>query len=669
MMTAARTAGAGPADGAGESQRATALVVTVLCLLAVAEAGFGTANGGPGEGLLVVALMVAPILYVVPVTRRVWARHQYWLLMVQVLLTCVPFVLFGRYFVAGPSGWLAGLVLLTLPAPASWLLVAALAAAEEAVRIGLVGLPYLPAPSAAIWVLVAFAINALVLFGLARLADLVATVHAARGELADAAITAERLRTADTLRLAMGDRLAAAAGQAAAALQAIGRSQAQARGHVAEAGSAARRALADVRRVIAWYPGSGEPEVAAAPAAGLVLAARLARTVLAVVLCALAVQNVNDVVIGRSSLAPASGWALAESIADTIPIVALQLRHSWPSQAGGRPRVWPVTLALQALLTYGMFPVLGWRALVMCGLLAGSVLLLAPGRRGAAGFAVVVASVPALWEVEPYPGLTLLEQIGGAVFLTALTAVLGLMVYGLSRLARLAVQLEALRGELARTAVLDERLRVARDTHDLLGLGLSAIALKADLISRLIGRDDARARAEIAEMARICAAARTDIRLVTGEADQLPLDTELTAARQLLVSAGIDVSAGIAAAPVPSAAGAVLVPVLREAVTNILRHSTAAHASIETVAGPGVVRLHVSNDGIGGQEGGGDRAGHGLANLTTRVEAAGGRLASHRADGRFDLVAEIPLSVSGDTKPAVTRPGAVPMPERPGTGT
>jgi two-component system, NarL family, sensor histidine kinase DesK len=169
-------------------------------------------------------------------------------------------------------------------------------------------------------------------------------------------------------------------------------------------------------------------------------------------------------------------------------------------------------------------------------------------------------------------------------------------------------------------------------------------------------------------MARICAAARTDIRLVTGEADQLPLDAELTAARQLLVSAGIDVSAGIAATPVPAAAGAVLVPVLREAVTNILRHSSAAHASIETVVGAGVLRLHVSNDGIGGQESGGDRAGHGLANLTARVEAAGGRLTSHRADGRFDLVAEIPFSVTGATQPAVTPPDAVPMPDGPYTG-
>jgi two-component system sensor histidine kinase DesK len=667
MVTGARTAGADPADGYEASRRATALVVTVFCLLAVAEAGFGIANGGPGEGLTVVALMAVPALYVFPVTRRWWLRYRYRLLGAQAVLTCLAFVIFGRYFVAGPSGWLAGLVLLTLPPPASWLLAAVLAAAEEAVRAGIVGFPYLPVPSAAIWVLVAFVLNALVLFGLARLAGLVATVRAARGELADAAITAERLRAAEGLRLAIGDRLAAAASRAASALQALDRSQAQARGHAVAAGAAARLALAEVRRVTAGYPGpGGGPDAAATPAAGVVLAARLARTVLAVVLCALAVQNVNDVVIGRPSRAPASGWALVVSIADTIPVVALQLRHSWPSREGTRPRAWPGTLALQALLTYGMLPVLGWRPLALCGLLAGSVLLLVPGWRAAAGFAVVVASVPALWEIQPYPGLTSLEQIGGAVFLTALTAALGLMVYGLSRLARLAVQLEALRGELARTAVLAERLRVARDTHDLLGLGLSAIALKADLITRLIGRDDARARAEIAEMARICATARTDIRLVTGEADQLPLDIELTAARQLLASAGIDVRPGLTAPPVSAAAGAVLVPVLREAVTNILRHSSATQASIETAAGAGVLRLHVSNNGVAGQPAGRDRAGHGLANLTARVEAAGGRLTSHHADGQFELVAEIPLSVTGATKSGMPRPDAVPASDGPG---
>lgn len=283
---------------------------------------------------------------------------------------------------------------------------------------------------------------------------------------------------------------------------------------------------------------------------------------------------------------------------------------------------------------------------------------------------MVVISVPALWEIESYPGLTPLEQIGAEVFLTALTAVLGLTVYGLSRLARLAVQLEALRGDLARSAVLGERLRVSRDTHDLLGLGLSAIALKADLIIRLIGRDDSRARGEIAELARICATARTDIRLVTGEAAYLPLDAELMAAQQLLASVGIDVRADIAAMPVPAAAGAVLVPVLREAVTNILRHSGARNASIETAAGAGVLRLHIGNDGVA-RASADDGTGHGLANLTARVQAAGGRLTSQRTAGRFDLVAEIPLSAAGTTTSAMTLPDAAPAltPDGPGVGT
>src|SRR5208282_4850618 len=115
--------------------------------------------------------------------------------------------------------------------------------------------------------------------------------------------------------------------------------------------------------------------------------------------------------------------------------------------------------------------------------------------------------------------------------------------YGLSRLAGLTVRLEALRGELARAAVLEERVRVARDIHDLLGLGLSAVALKTDLIARLIGRDDARARAEIAEVRRICAAAIADMRLVTGEGCRLSLAAELTQARELLLSGGVDLRA------------------------------------------------------------------------------------------------------------------------------
>ena len=661
-VASARLPGEIATDGDVAAQRATALVVAVLCLLAISDAGYGVADGGLGEAPFVAALVVLPLLYAIPATRPLWLRHRYLLLAAQAALTCLPFVFFGGNWPAGMSGWLAGLVLLALPSAASWLALAAFAVADVAVRAGLVGLPYASAKSAALWVLIAFAANALVLFGLARLADVIVQVHAARGELAEAAVTAERARAMDSLRLAIGDRLSTAAGQADAALQAIAQSPARAREHMADTAAAARRALAEVREVTRRNREAGGPEPGATSGTGETLAPRLAQAVLVVVLSAFAIQNINDVaqnvvnVVTAHFTAVVTGWA----VADTIAIVALQLRHSWPSREDGRPQGWPATLVLQALLTYALFPVLGWRPLVMCGFLAGSVLLLVPAPRGRMAYAAVVASVPALLAVKPVPGLTLLEDISVAVYLTAGAAMLGLLVYGLTRLAHLAVQLEALRGELARKAVLDERLRVARDTHDLLGLGLSAIALKADLISRLIGRDDAKARTEIGELARICATARVDMRLVADEARNVPLEAELETARAVLASAGIQVHMNITATLAPDAAAAVLVPVLREGVTNILRHSSASHCAIDLTTGSGLLRLHISNDGSAESSVQLGRAGNGLANLTARVEAAGGRFMTVRSGRRFDLVADIPAAQAMARGAGPTTPTASP---------
>jgi len=224
----ARAADGAAVPGDPAVRRATRLVAVVLCLLAVAEAGYGASNRGAGEALIIAAMVVLPLLYVLPATRPLWLRHRYPLLAVQAALTYLPFALFGQGAIPGPSGWLAGLVLLTVPSPASWLVSAALAAADLAVRVAVVGLPFAGTPAApalGVWAVIAFVLDALILFGLARLADLIAAVHAARDELAEAAVTAERLRAADSLRAAVGDRLAAAAGRAAAALQAIARSR------------------------------------------------------------------------------------------------------------------------------------------------------------------------------------------------------------------------------------------------------------------------------------------------------------------------------------------------------------------------------------------------------------------------------------------------------------
>ena len=409
----------------------------------------------------------------------------------------------------------------------------------------------------------------------------------------------------------------------------------------------ARQALAEVREVVTRYRNAPWPEEAPA-APGEPPAPRLAQAILVVVLCGLALlyllfvaDNVHGVPGGYSIPVVALTSAVA------VALVILQLRHSWPSRGIARPRGWPVTLFLQAVLTYALVPLTGWHPLIMLGFLAGSALLLVPGAPGWVAFAAVIASLPVLWAVKPIAGLSTEEWLGAMVFLTLDSAALGLLIYGLTRLAQLAVQLENLRGELARKAVAGERLRVARDTHDLLGLGLSAIAIKADLIGKLLGRGDARAGEEIAELARICATARADVRLVAGEARDLPLDAELAAARDVLASTGIDVRMCVGTDPPPEVA-AVLVPVIREAVTNILKHSSASYCGLEMTADARLLHLSISNDGSGDTGSGplatDGRTGNGLRNLAARLEAAGGDLTATREDGTFSLAIKLPLA-------------------------
>ena len=638
------TSGPAAAGITGDARRrATAIAATVVCLLLVLKVFWAAATGGTGQLPFVVALFVLPLLYVFPGTRPFLLRNRWQVLAVQAILTWAPFAIYGGRWVVGIGGLLAGLVLLTVPGLVSWLVAALLLAADMVVRVTAVGLPYRPAWYGAVWAVVVFADDALFFFGIVRLAQMVGEVQDARGQAAVLAVGRERLQAAEALQSALGDGLAAVGARAVAAFQAIPASPAQAHEHVTAAGVAARNAVAQARALAAGRRSPSGPGPAAAPAAGAVIGARLAWAVLVAVLLAYATQNLDNVIIDRDG--PGLGTGLAACIAT---FVALQLRHSWSARQGGRPRAWPMTLALQAALAYICFLPSVAGELYGVPFLAGSILLLVPGWQRWAWYAAVAVSWAALYATVPIRGTVGYQGMLFTVYEGANIALLGLLVYGLSRLAGLARQLEALRDELTRMAVVAERLRVARDVHDLLGLGLSAIALKADLIAALIGRDDARAAAEIEEMSRICAAARADIRLITGDDRGLSLAAELAAAGQILASAGIEVSQSTPGGPLPAAADTVLAPVLREAVTNVLRHAAATTCTIDVAAGDGALQLRVSNDGAprrpaAGPPGEQDRAGCGVANLQARVRAAGGQLTSHHGRGRFELTARIPL--------------------------
>jgi two-component system, NarL family, sensor histidine kinase DesK len=658
---------------AGDARRgASLLAATVLCLLLFKDIAFAldpVFGGEAAQAPFVAALFILPLLYAFPGPRRALARRRWLVLAVQGVLTWVPFAVFGGRWQVGVGGLLAGLVLLTVAGLASWLVAGALLAADVAVRAGIVGLPigFAHAWSGALWAAVAFTDLGLAFFGIVRLAQLVGELQQARSQAEGLAVAAERLKMAEELQSAVGERLDYIAATAAVACQALPRDPGAARAQVTAAGSAAREAAAQARAATATRRSLPQPEPAAPPAGGAVIGARLAWVVLVVVLCGYAVAGLN-VAADRVEDGPRLITLLAVGTAVSM---ALQVRHSWAARQGRKPRAWPLTLGLQAVLAYAFFLPPLRLFFTLTPFLAGSVLLLVPGRWRWAGYGIVVLSWSALYATVPLDGipaasrntLTTLYE-GGFI------AAIGLLVYGLSWLAGMAAELEAVRGEVAGMAAVGERLRVARDVHDMLGLGLSAIALKADLIGKLIGRDDARAAAEVGELSRTCAAARADIRLVTGDGQRLSLAVELTAAGQILASAGVQVHASVCVGPLPAAADDVLAVVLREAVTNTLRHSTATCCTIEATAADGALRLRVSNDGVrvpadspGGEDGLAAVGGSGLANLTARVQAAGGRLASRRESARFELVAEIPLRFapgSAVTGPARACPGPVP---------
>ena len=619
-------------------------------LLLVVKVSWAVFTGPVGQVPFVVALFVLPMLYAFPAGRRLLARYGWPVLAVQAVLTWVPFAVFGGQWVVGLGGLLAGLVLLILPGRVSWLVAGLLLTADVAVRATVTGLEFTPAWTGVTWAIVVFVDDGLWFFGLVRLAQIVGEVEQARRQSAELAVARERLEAAGALQAAVGERLAGIADMAAAARRALSRDGAQARALIEEAGVAARQAVARARDVAAEQPGRTVPE----PVGGASIGTRLAWAVLVTVLIAFSAGGIFNLADDHDGLR--LGGLL---VASYVLTVGLQLRHSWAARQGTRPRAWPLTLAVQAVLAYVFFlpPLAGF--MNFAPFLAGSMLLLVPGRWRWVAFTAMVVSWSALYAMVPLHGFTAADR--GAfvtIYEGADIAVTGLVVYGLSLLAGLARELAALHGELSRLAAVRERLRVARDVHDLLGLGLSAIALKADLIAALLGRDNARAAAEIGEMGRICAAARADIRRVTSAATRLSLAAEAAAAQRILASAGIEVRTELPDQALPPAADEVLAPVLREAVTNVLRHAAATTCTVEVKAHGGALRLRVSNDGVTGHAEGvspaaGGGGGCGLTNLSVRVSGAGGQLVTTKGAGRFELTAEIP--VGGTPPPARSR--------------
>lgn len=245
--------------------------------------------------------------------------------------------------------------------------------------------------------------------------------------------------------------------------------------------------------------------------------------------------------------------------------------------------------------------------------------------------------------------------------------------------------LKAAREEVERLAKSAERERIARDLHDLLGHTLTLVAVKSDLAARLAERDPDRSRAEILEVHAISRQALAEVRRAVrgyrGEPGAAGLADELESARRTLESVGVSVEleGSQLAAPLRTQSGDGQTPseltperdealalALREAVTNVLRHSGAGRCRITLEHGTeGRLRLEVADDGRGGD----DPEGAGLAGMRERIEALGGNLVRRGGQGTT-LSVEMPLTAApgegsrrgGDPEPASRAPLPDPRP-------
>jgi len=206
-------------------------------------------------------------------------------------------------------------------------------------------------------------------------------------------------------------------------------------------------------------------------------------------------------------------------------------------------------------------------------------------------------------------------------------------------------RLKETRAELARAAVAEERLRISRDLHDLLGHSLSLITLKAELAGRVIGTDPERAAREITELETVARRSLTEVRQAVTSYRQPSLAAELVSSPRMLASAGIDCQLRVPAAySLPPAVDAMLAWTVREGATNIVRHSAARHAEVVIELTGTAASARLSDDGTG-PRGKTLPAGSGLAGLAERAARLGGALSAGAGEhGGFWLRVSVPLT-------------------------
>nr|WP_274636641.1 sensor histidine kinase [Microbacterium bovistercoris] len=292
--------------------------------------------------------------------------------------------------------------------------------------------------------------------------------------------------------------------------------------------------------------------------------------------------------------------------------------------AGTRTRLL-LTVGLFAL-SFTMFPWLSWgvRGLwTYVGVALGMMVVSWP---------LTLTAITGLTLLAGWFGFLLDGWAEDDFWVPAITFSISLMMTSFARTLAAMNQLRATQDQLEAMAAERERGRMARDIHDILGHSLTVITVKSELASRLIDADPARAKAEVTEIEALARGALADVRATVAGSRGVTLSGELAAARVALHAAGIAAELPRATDAVPAARRELAAWVIREGVTNVVRHSRAGRCEVRI----GEREIEIADDGVGPVASGASSTG--LSGLRERVEAAGGRMSIGRSDlGGFSL--------------------------------
>ena len=216
-----------------------------------------------------------------------------------------------------------------------------------------------------------------------------------------------------------------------------------------------------------------------------------------------------------------------------------------------------------------------------------------------------------------------------AIYITVISLGMGLATAAGMEAGQVQARLQRAEQRVNTLSVAAERERIGRDLHDILGHSLTAISIKSGLAGRLVDLDPAAARTQIAEIEQIARQALADVRTTASGMREVRLATEVASARAVLLAAGIESRAPSALPPLDDRTSELFGYVVREAVTNVVRHSGAGLCTIEVEP----TAVTVRDDGRGLPPGA--SSGSGLAGLRQRLDDAGATLvlAAHTSGG------------------------------------